>query len=48
MKDLEDYLEAERHCTTGLWREAVADMFAVGYWKLTAPHAAEDLVPPRG
>lgn len=44
VKDLEGYLEAETHEATQLWREAVADTFAVGYWKLTAPTAAGDLV----
>jgi hypothetical protein len=44
VRDLEGYLEAETHKSTQLWREAVADTFAVGYWKLTAPIAAGDLV----
>lgn len=44
VKDLEGYLGASAHEETKLWREAVADTFAVGYWKLTAPTVAADLV----
>lgn len=43
VKDLQGYLDASAHEETKLWREAVADTFAVGYWRLTAPAAARDL-----
>jgi hypothetical protein len=32
--DLESYLAAENKASTALWREAYADTFAVGYWRL--------------
>ncbi|MEO6824599.1 MAG: hypothetical protein ABI167_07735 [Nitrosospira sp.] len=44
VNDIKSYLDAETHFKTRLWREAVADIFAVGYWKLTVPEAAGDLV----
>ena len=44
VKDLESYLEAEKTDRTKLWREAVADTFVVGYWKLTEPEIARDLI----
>ena len=44
VKDIQGYLDAETRPSTRLWQEAVADTFAVGYWKLTAPDAAADLV----
>lgn len=34
--DIPGYVEAERKDSTQLWREAVADTFAVGYWRITA------------
>jgi hypothetical protein len=43
VQDIQGFLEAGTHATQ-LWREAVADTFAVGYWKLTAPADAGDLV----
>lgn len=33
-----DYLEANRSDETKLWHEAVADVFAVGYWRLAYPN----------
>lgn len=44
VRDLEGYLDASGHETTKLWREAIADTFAVGYWKVTAPEAAGNLI----
>lgn len=44
VKNLEDHLKASQYLSTKLWREAVADIFVVGYWKLTAPEVADDLV----
>jgi hypothetical protein len=44
VNDLEAHLQASAHPSTQLWREAVADIFAVGYWKLTAPESVSDLV----
>ena len=44
VKDLEGLLEAGARPSTQLWREAVADIMAIGFWKLAAPGAAADLV----
>lgn len=44
VKDIEGLLEAGARPTTQLWREAVADIMAIGFWKLAAPGAAHDLV----
>lgn len=38
-KDLDSFLEASSHEATQLWREAVADIFTIGFWKLTTPPA---------
>ncbi|WP_248645724.1 hypothetical protein [Xanthomonas translucens] len=44
VQDIQGFLDAGTTQATQLWREAVADTFAVGYWKLTAPADAGDLV----
>ncbi|WP_051244487.1 hypothetical protein [Azohydromonas australica] len=44
VKDLEGWLAAGELPATQLWREAVADVMAVGYWRLAAPGNAHDLV----
>ncbi|MDC4411826.1 hypothetical protein NQ656_17440 [Acinetobacter baumannii] len=36
--DLQSYLQNERSDQTQLWREAVSDIFAVGYWKIKVDH----------
>ncbi|MGM7374882.1 hypothetical protein ACOI3T_32610, partial [Acinetobacter baumannii] len=36
--DIQSYLQIERSDQTQLWREAVSDIFAVGYWKLKTDH----------
>lgn len=36
--DLQSYLLNERSEQTQLWREAVSDIFAIGYWKIKADH----------
>ena len=38
---LEEYLESEAHLPTKRWREALADIFAVGFWRLTDLHATQ-------
>ena len=38
---LEEYLESEARLPTKRWREALADIFAVGFWRLTDLHAAQ-------
>lgn len=42
--DIQSYLDAADTEASQLWREAVADTFAVGFWRLTAPAAAKNLV----
>jgi hypothetical protein len=44
VRTLREYLDADAHQATQLWREAVADVMAVGYWKLTAPDSAPGLI----
>lgn len=44
VKDIEGLLAAGARPTTQLWRESVADIMAVGFWKLAAPGAAPGLV----
>ncbi len=36
--DLQSYLLNERSEQTQLWREAVSDIFAIGYWRIKADH----------
>lgn len=43
INDLQSYLTATEEDSTKLWREAVADTFAVGYWRLVAPGEADSL-----
>ena len=43
VKDLDTYLDATDKAATKLWREALADMFAIGYWRLAAPDEATTL-----
>lgn len=43
VSDLQSYLAATEENTTKIWREALADTFAVGYWRLVAPGEAESL-----
>jgi hypothetical protein len=42
--DTRSFLTAESEKPTELWREALADMFAVGYWKLNFASDAGDLI----
>ena len=39
--NLNDYLNSEKLKSTELWREAVADIFAIGYWRLIVPDNAQ-------
>ncbi|MBS9446456.1 hypothetical protein [Xylella fastidiosa] len=43
VKDIQSLVEASTRPTTQLWRESVADIMAVGFWKLAAPNAAHEL-----
>jgi hypothetical protein len=43
VKDLDTYLEATEKASTQLWREALADTFAIGFWRLAAPQEAGKL-----
>ncbi|WP_155641466.1 hypothetical protein [Xylella fastidiosa] len=43
VKDIQSLVEAGTRPTTKLWRESVADIMAVGFWKLAAPNAAHEL-----
>jgi hypothetical protein len=38
--DLQSYIDVSENASTKLWREALADIFAVGYWRLTSPQEA--------
>ncbi|EOV4287830.1 hypothetical protein ACONYW_001972 [Escherichia coli] len=38
---LERHLEAASRLPTQIWREALADSFTVGFWRMTEPKAAE-------
>lgn len=38
---LEEYLASEARLPTKRWREALADIFAVGFWRMTELHAAQ-------
>lgn len=42
--DLYSYIEASQEDSTKLWREAYADIAAIGYWKIRAPADAETLI----
>lgn len=42
--DLGGWIAAGDQLSTAFWREAVADVMAVGYWRLAAPGDAHDLV----
>jgi len=42
--DLDSFLQARSRHGAQLWAEAVADIFAVGYWRMTAPAAAGDMI----
>lgn len=44
VNDIEGWIEAGSRPATQLWREAVADIMKVGYWRLAAPGAAHDLI----
>ncbi|VWB43037.1 hypothetical protein BLA15816_01953 [Burkholderia lata] len=41
--DLDSYLTVEGHRSTVLWREAFADIFAIGYWRMNDAKAAPTL-----
>ena len=43
VSDLQTYLAATEEDSTKIWREALADTFAVGYWRLVAPGDAAGL-----
>ena len=43
VSDVQSYLAATEENTTKIWREALADTFAVGYWRLVAPGEAANL-----
>lgn len=43
-KDLESYVEASHSPQSRRWREAYADIAAVGYWRLTLPDGAAILI----
>lgn len=43
ISDVQSYLAATEEDSTKIWREALADTFAVGYWRLVAPGEAESL-----
>ena len=42
--DLESYLKAETSAPTPLWREAFADAFSVGFFRMTETEGADQLV----
>jgi hypothetical protein len=44
VNDIEGWIEARSRPSTQLWREAVADIMTVGYWRLVAPDNARALV----
>ncbi len=44
VKDVQELLQAGSIPETRLWREAVADVFAVGFWRVTAPQEADGLI----
>ena len=41
--NIETYLSAAEKKTTGLWREAFADIFAIGFWRLIEPSKALEM-----
>ena len=43
VKNIQSFLKAGERDSTKLWREALADTFAVGYWRLAVPQDAERL-----
>lgn len=43
VRGIDSLIEAGTMPTTQLWREAVADIMAIGFWKITAPSSAHDL-----
>lgn len=43
VSDVQTYLAASEKYSTKIWREALADTFAVGYWRLVAPGGAAGL-----
>lgn len=43
LQTIEGFVEAHARPATQLWREAVADIMTVGFWRLAAPGAASDL-----
>lgn len=43
IRDIEGLVAVEQNLATQLWREAVADLMAVGFWKLASPDAVEEL-----
>lgn len=44
VKDIQTYIEAAQKDSSQLWREALADIFAVGFWRLAAPVDASRFV----
>lgn len=47
VKDAMTYIAATRTGSTMLWREALGDIFAVGYWRLAAPSGQANLLTTR-
>ncbi|MCU6501959.1 hypothetical protein LPN04_29625 [Rugamonas sp. A1-17] len=43
IRDIPSYIAASRRPLTQLWREAYADIMAIGYLKVTAPNSAQRL-----
>lgn len=43
VSNVQSYLAATEEDSTKIWREALADTFAVGYWRLVAPGEADSL-----
>lgn len=44
VQDIRGMIEVEQRDSTVLWREAMADTYAIGYWKVTAQAEAGDLI----
>lgn len=44
VKDIRSYLVTSDEESTTLWREAFADIFAIGYWRIVVPMQADRLV----
>jgi hypothetical protein len=44
VSEVRTFVAASEQASTKKWREAVADIFAVGYWRVTAPSQSDRLV----